>query len=70
MCIGGINNWDRVRLLKEQWQRGKVERLPGEVWGAALGPLCAANSRVLYVTASWYCIRRLTAALTTRWCRR
>ena len=36
MCIGGINNWDRVRLLKEQWQRGKVERLPGEVWGAAL----------------------------------
>jgi hypothetical protein len=36
MCIGGINNWDRVRLLKEQWQRGQVDQTPGEHWGSAL----------------------------------
>mgnify|MGYP001158305105 FL=1 len=36
MCIGGINNWDRVRVLKDQWQQGEVEKVPGESWGAAL----------------------------------
>ncbi len=35
-CIGGINNWDRVNLLHDLWNKGQVFRVPGERWGAAL----------------------------------
>ncbi len=35
-CIGGINNWDRVNLLHDLWNKGQVFRVPGEHWGTAL----------------------------------